>query len=65
MIRRALMRRGVYTGVYTTWHPTQGVYPPRPKFYAILNHPGSGMVRLELGIGRRSWWADWGRGAGQ
>lgn len=61
MIRRLLMRRGVYTGMYTSWHPADGVYPPRPAVYFVVNHKDSGMVRLEAGLGSRSFWLDWGQ----
>lgn len=57
------MRRGIYTGVYTSWHSAEGYYPPRPALYFVINRPDTGMVRIEAGLGGRTLWIDWGRGS--
>jgi hypothetical protein len=57
---RALQSRGIYSGSYES-KTVGGEVLPRPAFFVILNRPNVGMVRLEVGIGQRSLWADWGR----
>lgn len=56
---RLLQRRGIYTGSYRGGF-NDGI--PRPLAYVVLNPPKSGMVRLEVGIGNRTHWVDWGNG---
>lgn len=56
---RTLQRRGIYSGTYTS-ESVGGTVLPRPPFFIIVNRKGAGMVRLEIGLGERSLWADWG-----
>jgi hypothetical protein len=56
---RAIRSRGIYTGAYTSEN-VGGRVLPRPPFFVIVNRKDAGMVRLEIGLGQRSFWADWG-----
>lgn len=56
---RAIRRRGIYAGTYES-ETVGGTVLPRPPFFVIVNRKDAGMVRLEIGLGKRSLWADWG-----
>lgn len=59
LFTRTLERRGIYTGAYESDN-LGGRVLPRPAFYVVVNRPDTGMVRIEVGFGRRSFWVDWG-----
>lgn len=60
ILTRLLLRRGIYTGAYSSDH-VGGEVLPRPAVYLILNRRDNDMVRIEAGFGARSYWIDWGK----